>query len=829
MKEKKLRTLLIILAVLLSGALCFASMGLTDSVMKLYEEGAKTGIGNAEIKILANDKSPSPYVSIGLSRQLSERMAYSIPTINASAYYQTKERAYDEFNLLGIALEDYKTMNALELVAVNNHQAFEGNCMIISQKTADKYKLQVGDNLEIRLKDKRKRYSVYGITSNVGIFKSEGNRPFLMVPYGTLSASIGTDNCPTTLYIRAAEGQEVKTLIHDLKALYPKYEVAEALDLESFRDMIESMSTMMVMMAIIITMMSIFIVYSSFKVILLEKMPVVGTFRSVGASKGVMNWVLLLEGSFYGVLGGILAELAGMGILKAVVIAMIGMTGETSSQGGMVLKPSYFIGTFLVCVSICIFSSLFPILKMSRIPVKEIVLGSEGKQKKKKRWKEILAIGLVLFSVLATFFLPEQAKSTVGSLSMFLGIVGIIGVLPTVIRWTSVGVEKIFSLLFGNMGLLAIKNVRGNKSNKNSMTLIVIGVGILLMINNFGENLAVEVVSAYNKNFDYSLEITMDNMDKSDVRALYYKEGVKEAYGNFKGGLIQGTKAALVDYGNVPLIGLEGVQGQQHGEYVTYGYASEEEKKQILSSLGKGRNIAVSNILRKRYNLEKGQLLRIEVPEGVRSYKVIGFFDTMMNNGSIAQIGESYFRQDYATNSYASIFLKTKEDPEAILERIKVEYRDRHLQGQSLKSQIRANEESNAAVITALSALSTLAVLIGIVGIVNNLFISFIERKRSIAVFRSVGMSKKQVLKMIFLEALYTGLMGAMIGISLGWIMMKNLPYALELMQLPPIAYFIGEGLWVYVVVATLVTIGASISPAFKSSKLNIIEAIKFE
>ncbi len=829
MKEKKLRTLLIVLAVLLSGALCFASMGLTDSVMKLYEENAKASIGNAQIKIVANDQSPSEYVSMGPSRQLSERLAYSIPTINASAYYQKEQGTYEELSLMGIALDDYKAMNTLELVRTGKSQVFEGNCIIISEKTAEKYNLQVGDNLEIRLRDKRKRYSVYGIASSVGIFKNEGNRPLLMLPYETLSSSLGTNNCPTTLYIKAKEGEEVKTLVEDLKKLYPKYEVGEAIDLESFRDVMSSFSTMLVMMAVIITMMSIFIVYSSFKVIMLEKMPVVGTFRSVGASKGVMGGVLLLEGSFYGILGGLLATGAGIGILKLVVTAMMGVVEGSASQGGIVLKPSYFIGTFLVCVGICIFSSLFPILKMSKIPIKEIVLGGDGKPKKKKRWKEVMALLLVFFSTAVIGFLPEDAAPMLGSLGMLLGMIGIIGILPLVVKWTCVGVEKLFSLLFGNIGLLAVKNVKGNKSIRNSMTLIVIGVGILLMINNFGENLAVEVVSAYHKTFDYSLEIRMDQMDKSDVRALYYEEGVQEAYGMFRGGLFEGTKALLVDYGNAPLMGVEGVQGEQHGEYVTYDYASEEEKREILSSLEEGRNIAVSHILRKRYNLQMGQLLRIEVPEGIRTYKVIGFFDTMMNNGSIAQIGGNYFRQDYATNSYACIYLKTKGDPEVILEHLKGEYRDRHLHGQSLKTQIKENEESNASVITALSALSMLAILIGIVGIVNNLFISFIERKRSIAVFRSVGMSKKQVLQMIFLEALYTGLMGSAIGISMGWMLMKNLPYALELMQLPPIAYFVGEGLGMYVVIATLVTVVASISPAFKSSKLNIIEAIKFE
>ncbi|PHV70796.1 hypothetical protein CS063_08490 [Sporanaerobium hydrogeniformans] len=829
MCEKKLRTLLIMLAILLSGALCFASMGITDSVMKLYEDNAKASIGNADLKITANGKSPSEYVNLGPSRQLSKETNYIIPTINTSAYYKVGQEVYDEMHLIGITLEDYMRMNTLELIRVSKSLAFEGSNIIISAKTADKYGFQVGDSLEVRLKDKRKRYIIYGVTTNVGIFKNEGDTPLLMVPYEELSSNLGADNRATILYIKATGGKDLRVLMESIKKLYPKYEVSEAMDLGSFREILTSFSTMLVMMAVIITMMSLFIVYSSFKVIMLEKMPVIGTFRSIGASKQMVNRVLLLEGSFYGVLGGVLASLVGVGILKGIVMAMmVALKGEVVT-GKVVLKPSYFIGTFLLCLLICLLSSLFPILKISKIPVKEIVLGGTEKMKGRRFWKDIFYLLIVGFSIWGTQVVPEQLSLVAGSLSLILCILGVIGVLPLIVKWTTGLIESLFGSLFGNIGLLAIKNIKDNKSIRNSLTLIVIGVGILLMINNFGQNLAVEIVNAYEKSFAYSLEIKMDRMTKIDVRALYYEEGIKEAYGNIEGGVFAGQKTLLVDYDNAPILSVEAVQGERHGKYKTYTYVSEEAKREILNSLREGRNIAVASILKKRYNLEKGQLLRLELPEGIRTYRIVGFFDTLMNNGNMVQIGENYYRQDFASHNYTSIYLKTSHEPDAVLEYLKMKYRDRHLQGRSLQNQIKDNADSNASVMMVLSTLSLLAVLIGIVGIINNLFISFIERKRSIAVYRSVGMSKKQVLQMIFLEALYTGSMGASVGIGMGWIMMKNLPYALELIQMPPVAYFIGEGIGVYLMMATLVTVVASISPAFKSSKLNIIEAIKFE
>ena len=158
-----------------------------------------------------------------------------------------------------------------------------------------------------------------------------------------------------------------------------------------------------------------------------------------------------------------------------------------------------------------------------------------------------------------------------------------------------------------------------------------------------------------------------------------------------------------------------------------------------------------------------------------------------------------------------------------------MKYKDRHLSGNTMRRQLQDNKEGNAQIMGILSGFSALAAIIGVIVNFNNLFISFIERKRSIAVLRSVGMNKKQVIHMIFLEALYTGLLGGIAGIGAGWLVMNNMPYVVEGMQLPPIVYFMANGLWVYILMATLITIIASISPAFKTSKLNIIEAIKFE
>ncbi len=49
---------------------------------------------------------------------------------------------------------------------------------------------------------------------------------------------------------------------------------------------------------------------------------------------------------------------------------------------------------------------------------------------------------------------------------------------------------------------------------------------------------------------------------------------------------------------------------------------------------------------------------------------------------------------------------------------------------------------------------------IGIFGVLNNFLISFMERKRYLAIYRSVGMSREQIVKMVFIEGLSGGIIG---------------------------------------------------------------------
>lgn len=820
--EKKMRTFLVVLAVALAGALYLASTALTDSMVQMQTDKVRATAGNVEIRIYAGEKMDTNLLSMHPVRALSTLTEYSIPLVKGSGFHEKKDKGYDTLNLTGVALEDYKQMNELLLKEQLSGRDFDDRSLIISQKTAEKYGLKVGDSFELKIGDKKRKTTIYGIAFPRGMFAQEAESTLGLMSFNALSQFLDTDNKPTLIYIKSNPQQiSMDGLIEKLKEVYPKAEVKELIDRKDLEENISWIAQPLLLMTILVTFMSIFIVNSSFKVITIEKLPVIGTFRSIGASKRTMNKVLFLESMGYGVIGGFCA--IGLGILILFVMLKFLSTGELEGAKSIKMEVSLITGiiTFLFSLFVSVVSSMMPILRTSKIPVKDIVLGNTTSYKKKKIKKSIIGGVLLLLSVLLLQFTNGQNVMLLSFLSLAFLIIGVINLLPTLVKWTSCIWQKIFESLFGNVGLLAIKNIKTNKNMINSITLITLGVSMLLFIVNISINVQVEVLNFYDTTFKSDMNIWMNNLDQRTARILEREKGVKGLLPTYE------VSSIKIEEWGQEIWWPNAIRGPEYSDYVDLDYIGDEEA--ILNKVNKGRYIILTQILKDRYDVKEGDKLTIETPDGKRIYTVIGFVNTFMNNGNYALLGEKYIKMDMKLKNYHFAYALTDGNEGEILEELRSKYKGRYLDGRLFSDMKQANKESNDQMMSMMVGFSVLAVVIGIVGIVNNLFISFIERRQNLAILRSVGMSRKQIVKMVFLEALALGTIGTTVGIATGWGMILIAPYILEGMQSPIPLKFITSILWMYIVGAIGVTIMASITPASKSSKLNIIEAIKYE
>ena len=76
---------------------------------------------------------------------------------------------------------------------------------------------------------------------------------------------------------------------------------------------------------------------------------------------------------------------------------------------------------------------------------------------------------------------------------------------------------------------------------------------------------------------------------------------------------------------------------------------------------------------------------------------------------------------------------------------------------------------------------SILAAMIAITGVLNTSLLSFFERMREFGIYRSIGWTRRRVIGLVIGEALLVSLLGAIIGMAVGWAAINVLQHLRQL------------------------------------------------
>ena len=121
--------------------------------------------------------------------------------------------------------------------------------------------------------------------------------------------------------------------------------------------------------------------------------------------------------------------------------------------------------------------------------------------------------------------------------------------------------------------------------------------------------------------------------------------------------------------------------------------------------------------------------------------------------------------------------------------------------------------------------LLALSVIVSLFGIVNTLVLTVFERTREIGMLRAIGMTRRQVRRMIRHESVITAMIGGVLGIVLGIVLGGLLVYRVDFIQFSlPVTSLI-----IFAIVTILLGIVAAIFPARRASRLNVLEALQYE
>jgi len=820
--EKKSRMLLIIFSITIGTALLVASLGISDSITNSYVNTLKGAYENFNVEISANSKAKDPLFNVSDFKAQNIKETFKTAAVNG----YVKNDDSKTFNMLGTSLEDFKKFKSIKILKSLNLDAFNGNKLIISDKTSTSLKLKLGDKVNLYTLGKTKEYTVSAIASNSGLFLSDTSSNFtLITPIKNVCDIYGEDNKYSSMFIAVNESS-INNWIKNFNNQNSNFTAKLLVDESAVSSQASTIKISMLFMLGIVLIMSIFIIYSSFKMIITERLSVFGTFLSTGATKLNIVFLLLKESFVYGFIGSILGNFLG----AIIIYLSSNLTNPLKEEGikaAVNFNYMYFLYGFILALMVSIISALAPILSIKKLPVKEVILNNFEVSNKTTIKGFIIGILLIALAIVLHLLggnIKGQRPYITALPAFFIGFAAIVIIIPKLVDILLYPFVRFFRKTNSTL-MLSTNNVRTSKILQNNIRLISVSVIAIVIIMSFSLSLNDMLTGVYKKlNFNISVSINSNNANilkaSNDIIENSAKNSniIKHQYitTNLNGDFSKEINVLCIDPKNF----------KSYDDYLDY-----TNKASQLEELSHNEDgIIISKKISTRYKIKKGDNIKLYLDNKEENFKVLSIVDAkFMNMGNVNLISFSAAEKHFNIKYCDDFFISTTSSEAKLKADLTKKLKGLPISIGTKADSIEHDKQSCKQIVELLSIFSYITMIIGSIGVLSNISLSFIKRKRELAVLSSVGLTKGSRNTMLLCESFIGAIIGLLVSFASAALiilllrdifkyLVLDMNFSYPFNNIPFISIF----MLVLGFIATLPTL-------IKSEKLEIVSQLKYE
>nr|NQU94393.1 ABC transporter permease [Bacteroidota bacterium] len=134
-----------------------------------------------------------------------------------------------------------------------------------------------------------------------------------------------------------------------------------------------------------------------------------------------------------------------------------------------------------------------------------------------------------------------------------------------------------------------------------------------------------------------------------------------------------------------------------------------------------------------------------------------------------------------------------------------------------------------------LGAIGVIALIVAALGIINTMVMSILERTREIGIMKAIGGSEREIKMIFFVEAAVIGLIGALFGLLLGWLVTRLANVVVNAQIIPegidPVNLFYFP-LWLIfgaIAFSILISLAAGMYPATRAARIDPVRALRHD
>ncbi|WP_424712306.1 ABC transporter permease [Kitasatospora acidiphila] len=571
-----------------------------------------------------------------------------------------------------------------------------------------------------------------------------------------------------------------------------------------------------------------FLIINTFSMLVAQRTRELGLLRALGGSRRQVNRSVLIEALLLGVLGSTIGMLAGLGLALLLIQLMKG-AGMTLSSS-LDITAAVPIASYAVGIIITMLAAWIPARRAGKVSPMA-ALSDHGTPAEASTNKVRIILGLLvtlggaaLLAVGGTSKSLGQAGSDLG-LGVVLTLVGFVVLGPLLAGVVVRVLGAALPALFGPSGKLAQRNaLRNPRRTGATAAALMIGLALVTGASVVTNSMVASTSEQIDKQVgaDYIVTVNHGGLTPPMVDAAKNTAGI---------GHVTEQRELM---SNLTLPDGSVVKHQ----FVSAVSSTFTQDFAVPVSTGSGDGlvnggISVDQNFAKDHKLSVGDKITVDYGSGRTQQLPIGLVTTTGNAifdhhlfATIDTVAKAVPKDQQPLDVVVFGRAASGADKAKTLTALQNSfnaYPQVSVQDQAGYKKIVQQQVDS--LLTLIYGLLGLAIIVAVLGVVNTLALSVVERTREIGLLRAIGLSRRQLRRMIRLESVVIAVFGALLGAGLGLAWGITAQQVLKAQGLNVLSVPVGTIVGV-LIASAVVGLLAALLPAFRAGRMNVLAAI---
>ncbi|WP_338897841.1 FtsX-like permease family protein [Streptomyces sp. TG1A-60] len=709
--------------------------------------------------------------------------------------------------------------------------------IMVDADTADKHDLKLGDEIGVITAVGTHEAKISGVAEFQ--VTNPGAAIFYLDTETAQKALVGETGVYTDINITAAAGftdaQVKKNVAAELGGAY-KVQTAKEIADANAKDVGEFMGVMkyaMLGFAGIAFLVGIFLIINTFSMLVAQRTREIGLMRAIGSSRGQVNRSVLVEALLLGVFGSVLGVAGGVGLAIG-LMKLMSATGMNLSTDDLTIAWTTPAVGLLLGIVVTVLAAYVPARRAGKVSPMA-ALRDAGAPLDAKAGVVRTVIGLLLTGAGGSCLYLASAADKASEGSMWLGggvvlsLIGFVVIGPLLAGAVVRVLGAVVLRAFGPVGRMAERNALRNPRRTGATgAALMIGLALVACLSVVGSSMVASATEQLDKTVGTDFIIQSDTgqlITPQAVEAAKSAEGVRNVtqykwtradFTTPDGKTLKDTAITAADPSYATDLATETVAG-------------------TLTDAYRPDSMSVHEKFAEDHGVELGSKIAVAFKDGSTAdltVRAITSSDVVIDAGAMytsIDTMATYVPADkmpldqllFASAKEGQTAAAYKSLKDALHDYPQYEVRDQTDYKEALKGQIDQ-------LLNMIYGLLALAIIVAILGVVNTLALSVVERTREIGLMRAIGLSRRQLRRMIRLESVVIALFGALLGLGLGmgWGATAQQLLALEGLNVLDVPWPTIIGVFIG---SAFVGLFAALVPAFRAGRMNVLNAIATE